>query len=87
MKQSPTDDHGAVWRFPNLSKLRQDAGLTITALANQAGVGRDLIGNLERGKAHTRVKVMLVFNALNRHEFYNGRLQNEQEVVRAGRRK
>jgi hypothetical protein len=33
------------------------------------------------------VKVMLVFNALNRHEFYNGRLQNEQEVVRAGRRK
>jgi len=64
--------------FPNLDRLRSHKGLTITKLAQESGVGRNLITSLEQGEQHLLVKVMLVFHAVNAH--YGGSLASEKEV-------
>ena len=58
--------------FDNLTTLRTRAGLSKTKLAQLAGVGRNLITDLERKKPATTEKVMLVFHAINdeyKHRF------------------
>lgn len=55
--------------FPRCRELREDVGLSMTKLAAAANVSRDLVRSLENGNAHTRHKVMTVFNALrNLHQ-------------------
>ena len=66
-------------RFPNCGTLRENAGVSVSRLAGLAGVGRDLIRSLEQGNPHSRHKVMLVFNALQK--LHGGSLRVEIELI------
>ena len=65
--------------FPRCRELREDVGLSMTKLAAAAEVSRDLVRSLENGNAHTRHKVMRVFNALR--ERHQGSLCAADEFV------
>lgn len=52
----------------------------MSKLAGIADVSRDLLRSLEEGNAHSRHKVMSVFNALQ--ELHNGSLQADEELIR-----
>lgn len=65
--------------FPRCRELREDVGLSMTKLAAAAEVSRDLVRSLENGNAHTRHKVMAVFNALQK--LHQGSLCAADELV------
>lgn len=65
--------------LPRCRELREQAGLSISKLANAADVSRDLIRSLEAGNPHTRYKVMAVFNALQPR--LGGSLRTDDELV------
>ena len=52
--------------FSRCRELRENAGLSMSKMAAMAGVSRDLLRSLESGNPHSRHKVMLVFNALQK---------------------
>ena len=60
-------------RFERCRELRENKGLSMTKLAANAGIGRDLLRTLEEGHWHTAPKVMAVFEALQRE--YGGSLE------------
>ena len=66
--------------FPRCRLLRENAGLSMSKLAGRADVSRDLLRSLEEGNAHSRHKVMSVFNALQ--GLHNGSLQADEELIR-----
>lgn len=66
--------------FRRCRELRESAGLSMTRLAGDAGVSRDLLRTLESGKAHSSHKVNAVFNALQKH--HNGLLVKRDELLR-----
>ena len=67
--------------FARCRELRENAGLSMTKLAAIAGVSRDLLRSLEGGNPHSRHKVMLVFNALQK--LHGGSLSVSDELVSA----
>ena len=60
-------------------ELRENAGLSMSKLAANAGVSRDLLRSLEGGNPHSRHKVMLVFNALQK--LHGGSLSIGDELI------
>ncbi len=60
-------------RFERCRELRVNKGLSMTKLAANAGIGRDLLRSLEEGRWHTAPKVMAVFEALQKE--YGGSLE------------
>ena len=52
--------------FARCRELRENAGLSMSKLAAMAEVSRELLRSLEDGNPHSRHKVMLVFNALQK---------------------
>jgi len=64
--------------FPRCRDLRENAGLSMSRLAGAAGISRDLLRSLEEGNAHSRHKVLSVFNALQQH--HDGALRHADEL-------
>ena len=65
--------------FVRCRDLREQAGLSMTKLAAEAGVSRDLVRSLENGGGHSRHKVLPVFQALQ--ALHNGSLSAEDELA------
>ena len=66
-------------RFSRCRELRETAGLSMSKLAALADVSRDLLRSLEMGNAHSRHKVMAIFNALQK--CHGGSLRVDSELV------
>ena len=65
--------------FPRCRELREAAGLSMTKLAAAADVSRDLVRSLENGNPHSRHKVMMVFNTLQK--LHHGALCGADELT------
>lgn len=65
--------------FPRCRELREAVGLSMTKLAAAADVSRDLVRSLENGNPHSRHKVMMVFNALQK--LHQGSLCGSDELT------
>lgn len=66
------------YTFLRCRTLRERAGLSMSQLAGESKVSRDLIRSLEKGNPHSRHKVMAVFNALQR--LHDGSLREDDEL-------
>ena len=67
------------YTFPQCRTLRERAGLSMSQLAGESKVSRDLIRSLEKGNPHSRHKVMAIFNALQR--LHDGSLREDDELL------
>lgn len=63
--------------FSRCRELREYVGLSMSRLAASANVSRDLVRSLERGNAHSRHKVLLVFKVLNELNEHSLNLEDE----------